>query len=90
MLFMVIEHFKNGDAVPVYSRFLEQGRMLPSGLTYIDSWVDSGFAKSFQLMETDDPALFKKWIEAWDDLVEFEIVEVVRSSDVATAKVTKV
>ena len=26
-LFMVVEKFKNGDAIPVYRRFRERGRM---------------------------------------------------------------
>jgi hypothetical protein len=32
MLFMVIERFKNGDAVAVYRRYRERGRMMPEGL----------------------------------------------------------
>lgn len=85
MLFMVIEHFKNQDAAPVYRRFLERGRMMPEGLKYIDSWVDADFGKCFQLMETDDPQLFEQWVAAWEDLVNFEIVPVVAGRDVAAA-----
>ncbi len=85
MLYMVIERFKNGDPVPVYRRFLERGRMLPEGLTYVDSWVDETFCKCFQLMETDRPALLAKWIDAWEDLVEFETIPVLHSSQVAAA-----
>jgi pimeloyl-ACP methyl ester carboxylesterase len=40
-LYMVIEHFKGGDAVPVYRRFRDRGRLTPEGLTYVSSWVDS-------------------------------------------------
>jgi hypothetical protein len=29
MLYMIIEHFKNRDAVPVYRRFRERGRLAP-------------------------------------------------------------
>ena len=38
MLFMVIERFKNRDAVAVYRRYRERGRMMNEGLKYIDSW----------------------------------------------------
>jgi hypothetical protein len=38
-LFMVVEHFRNSDARPVYRRFKERGRMAPEGLTYVSSWV---------------------------------------------------
>lgn len=51
---MVIENFKNGDAKPVYRRFLEKGRLAPDGLKYVSSWIDEKLEKCFQLMETDD------------------------------------
>jgi hypothetical protein len=39
-LYMVIEHFKGGDAVPIYRRFRDRGRLGPEGLSYVSSWVD--------------------------------------------------
>lgn len=81
MLFMVVEHFKNRDAAPVYRRFQEKGRMMPEGLKYIDSWVETNFDRCFQLMECDDPALFQTWIDNWKDLVDFEVVPVVTSAE---------
>ncbi len=84
MLFIVIEHFKSRAAVAaVYQRFAERGRMLPDGLQYVDSWVETNFDRCFQLMECDDPALFAQWIAHWQDLVEFEIVPVVSSREAA-------
>ena len=83
MLFMVIERFKNRDALAVYRRFREQGRMMPEGLKYIDSWVEENYDRCFQLMETDDPELFKEWTSNWDDLVDFEIVCVLTSKEAA-------
>jgi hypothetical protein len=35
---MVVEHFKNKDAVAVYRRFRDRGRMAPEVLTYLSSW----------------------------------------------------
>ena len=78
---MVIEHFKNRDAKPVYERFAEKGRMMPDGLNYVDSWVEKGFNRCFQLMETDDQALFDAWIAEWDDLMDFEIIPVQMSME---------
>ena len=80
MLFLVIEHFKNQDARTVYERFQENGRMMPEGLRYVDSWVEANFNRCFQLMECDDPLLFQQWIIEWRDLMEFEIVPVVASA----------
>ena len=83
MLFMVIERFKNRDAVAVYRRYREQGRMMPEGLKYVDSWVEPDFGRCFQLMESDDPRLFQQWTAHWQDLVEFEVVPVVTSKEAA-------
>ena len=83
MLFMVIERFKHRDAKAVYRRFREQGRMLPDGLKYIESWTEANFDRCFQLMECDDPQLFVEWMSHWQDLVEFEIVAVVSSKEAA-------
>ena len=85
MLFMVIERFRDGDAAAVYRRFRERGRMAPDGLRYMDSWVERGFDRCFQLMECDDPSLFEQWTARWQDLVEFEIVPVVTSQQAAEA-----
>ncbi|MGI8837066.1 MAG: DUF3303 domain-containing protein [Pyrinomonadaceae bacterium] len=83
MLFMVIERFKNRDAVAIYRRYREQGRMLPEGLRYVDSWVEPNFDRCFQLMECAEPDLFQRWTARWQDLVEFEIVPVVTSKEAA-------
>jgi hypothetical protein len=83
MLFMVIERFRNRDAGAVYRRFREKGRMLPDGLKYVDSWVETNFDRCFQLMECDDVRLFQQWTAHWDDLVDFEIVAVNKSKDAA-------
>ena len=81
MLYMVVEQFKNHDAERVYRRAQEKGRMLPDGLHYISSWVAADFDRCFQLMQTEDPMLFRQWIEKWEDLVEFEVIAVVSSSE---------
>ena len=86
MLFMVIEHFRPGQAPEVYRRFRERGRMAPEGLRYVASWVDMDFKRCFQVMETEDEALLAQWTVNWDDLVDFEIVPV-RTSAAATAAI---
>ncbi len=52
--------------------------MLPDGLCYIDSWLEKDGDRCFQLMETDSPDLFEKWIASWSDLVSFEVIELER------------
>jgi len=85
MLYMIIEHFRNGDALPVYRRFRDQGRLAPDGLRYAGSWVTADFRRCFQVMECDDPKLVAEWTAQWKDLVEFEIVPVITSAEAATA-----
>ena len=83
---MVIEHFRGGDARPVYSRFRERGRLAPEGLTYVASWVTEDLASCYQVMECVDRALLDEWISACSDLVEFEVIPVITSRE-AAAKV---
>jgi hypothetical protein len=80
---MVIETFRQGPA-PVYARAAQHGRMLPPGLTYLDSWIDeNGLERCFQLMEAENPRLFDEWISNWSDLAEFEVVPVIGSAEAA-------
>jgi hypothetical protein len=83
MLYMVIERFKEGTAPEIYRRFREKGRMTPEGLEYISSWIDLGLKTCWQLMQTEDFALFERWIENWKDLINFEIVPVRTSAEAA-------
>lgn len=56
--------------------------MLPPGLLYIDSWIDERtLDRCFQLMETDDPALFDHWFSHWSDLGAIEVVPVITSAE---------
>ena len=71
MLYIVIEHFKNRDAATVYRRFREKGRMMPDGLVYIDSWIETNYDRCFQLMECEQFELFEQWTKNWDDIVDF-------------------
>jgi hypothetical protein len=82
-LYMVIEHFKNGDAAPVYRRFRERGRLAPDGLSYVSSWVDDTLGRCYQLMETDRRALLDEWMANWSDLVDFEVHVVISSAEAA-------
>jgi hypothetical protein len=85
MLFMVVERFRNRDALAVYRRFRERGRMMPDGLEYVGSWIETNYDRCFQLMRCDDPSLFDEWTANWQDLMEFEIVPVAESKEVIAA-----
>jgi hypothetical protein len=80
MLWMIVERFRDGDALPVYRRFREKGRLAPDGLRYVDSWVSDDFTTCYQLMESDDRALLDAWMANWRDLTDFEVVAVMPSA----------
>ena len=84
MLFMVIERFK--DASLVGERFKRQGRMLPEGVQYHASWMEGDGTRCFQIMEAADRELLMTWVYRWDDLVDFEIVPVLKAQDYWSAK----
>lgn len=83
MLYMIVEHFKNQDPLPIYRRFRDRGRLAPEGLQYVSSWVDEQFERCFQLMETSDPQLLDQWISHWSDIVSFEVYPVISSKEAA-------
>jgi hypothetical protein len=81
MLFMVIERFRDSDMLPIYKRLRDEGRSLPEGLKYVDSWVEPNFSRCFQLMECDDLRLFQQWALSWRGSgATLEIVPVVSSA----------
>jgi hypothetical protein len=85
MLFMIVETFRGGDAVPVYRRFRDSGRLAPEGLRYVDSWVTHDLRRCYQVMECDDRALLDEWIGKWTDLVEFDVIPVMTSAEARSA-----
>ena len=80
MLFMIIEHFHDGDPLPVYRRFRDRGRLAPEGLHYVNSWVTPDLAHCYQVMECDDRTLLDEWIANWADLTDFEVIPVLTSA----------
>ena len=82
---MVIETYSTGPEA-VNERFTTRGRMLPDGLEYIDSWIDSeSRSRCYQLMRTDTPELFDEWIAKWTDLVDFEVRPVLTSAQMSAS-----
>ena len=79
--YMVIEHFRNGDPVPVYRRFRDRGRLLPEDLHYVSSWIDEKLERCFQLMETENRRLLDEWIVGWSDIIDFEVYPVISSKE---------
>jgi hypothetical protein len=83
MLYMIVETFRDGDALPVYRRFRDQGRMAPDGLKYVASWVTEELRRCLQIMECDDPALIAEWMARWEDVTDFDVIPVITSEQAA-------
>jgi len=83
MLFMIIEHFRDGDARPVYRRFRDRGRLAPDGLQYVSSWVTTDLKHCYQVMECNDAQLLEVWMSQWRDLTDFECIPVITSAEAA-------
>jgi len=85
MLVMVIERFRGQNAKAVYSRFREQGRLMPDGISFVGSWVTADLGRCFQVMECEDITLLQRWAAEWSDLIEFEILPVAEGKDTGAA-----
>ncbi|MCA8956200.1 MAG: DUF3303 family protein [Planctomycetes bacterium] len=65
--------------------FRAQGRMTPEGVRYVASWVTTDLTRCFQVMECADRGGLDRWLAAWQDLVDFEAIEVLTSEQAAAA-----
>lgn len=81
MRYMVIENFRPGQVGAIYRRLEESGRHMPSGLTYVGSWISDDLTRCYQVMECDEPVLLDEWISHWADLMDFEVVPVISSGE---------
>jgi Protein of unknown function (DUF3303) len=85
MLYMVIETFRGGDALPVYRRYRDRGRLMPDGIKYLGSWITADLRRCFQIMECEDRRVLDQWMANWSDLTAFEVVPVLTSVEAAAA-----
>lgn len=85
MLYMVIEHFRDGDPVPVYRRFRDRGRLMPEGLEYVNSWITEDMTRCYQVMQCDDRRLLDEWMMNWQDVMSAEVIPVITSPEARAA-----
>lgn len=55
--------------------------MLPDGVIYHASWIDPTRARCFQVMEAADESALQPWLDAWSDIVQFDVIPVLASSE---------
>lgn len=88
MLFMIIERFRGHSPDAVGERFRRLGRLMPegTGVEYVASWMSADGSHCYQLMQAPTRAALQPWIDAWSDLVDFEVVPVQTSADFWAAR----
>lgn len=81
MQYMIIERFYPEKLKDMYNRFAENGRMLPQGVSFINSWINESVTTCYQLMEAESPDHLLAWIDQWKDFADFEVVKVISSAE---------
>ena len=78
---MVIEKYKDKEAV--YKRFREKGRMMPEGVSYVNSWVSKDGNLCYQINESKSEELLHQWAANWNDVTDFEFIPVISSQEMS-------
>jgi len=81
MLYIIIEKFHPGKEKQLYERFAQQGRMMPDGVAYINSWINEALTTCYQVMESNSMEKLQEWISYWNDLADFEIIPILSSGE---------
>lgn len=87
MLYMVIEKYKDKEAV--YKRFREKGRMMPEGVSYVNSWVSEDGNTCYQINEAQNEELLYEWASNWNDVTDFEFIPVISSQEMSDKMANK-
>jgi hypothetical protein len=69
----VIDRFKTADPQP------------PDGVTLVGRWHEMASGKGFSLIESDDPVAVARFVNAWADLVDQQLVPVLDDAEVVQA-----
>ena len=81
ILFLVIEKFK--DTKEVYKRVREKGRMMPKGMTYVDSWVSLDGNTCWQINDCENEEQLHEWVSHWKDVCDCECIPVITSHEMS-------
>jgi hypothetical protein len=81
MVYMIIERFHPGKVRMLYERFAEKCRLLPAGVSYINSWIKEDVSICYQVMRSDSVAKINEWVSHWNDLADFEVNPVINSDE---------
>ncbi|HTE90275.1 MAG TPA: DUF3303 family protein [Terriglobales bacterium] len=66
---------KRNEAI---ARFLKTGGQPPKGAKLIGRWTRLDFSQGYDLLESDDPKALTEFALAWNDVMQIEIVPVIK------------
>ena len=70
-----------GNRDVAQARFQETGGLPPDGATMLGRWHRIAGHAGYVLCEADDAVALGKWMQAWTDLLTFEIVPVANDEE---------
>ena len=79
--------YKNKEAV--YKRFREKGRMMPEGVSYVNSWVSEDGNTCYQINEAQNEELLYEWSSNWNDVTDFAFIPVISSQEMSDKMANK-
>ena len=80
MLYIIIEKFHEGKIKELYKRLDNEGRFIPDGVTYVNSWVDEKCEICYQVMESESLEKLQEWMNNWEGFCDWEVVPVLTSA----------
>lgn len=81
MFFMTIFTYEPSNRTEVLRRRMEQGDMVPAGMTVHAEFSAIGGGKVFRIVEVDDEKLALQAVTAWADLGHIEIIPVINTEE---------
>jgi hypothetical protein len=85
---MIIERFYPDKIKAMYNRLDEEGRSLPEGVKYVNSWIDENIETCYQIMESESREKLNEWMDNWEGFCIWEVIPVITSAQ-AREKVLK-
>lgn len=88
MRFILIGTWDPQQQDEVVNKRLENGRLVPKGITILNEWLDASGGRSIWLLEADSARECFKWSLHWSNLCRFEMFPVVEVEDDKATQIT--
>ena len=82
MLFHITYEFGPGERDDAQSRFKNTGGLPPDGVEMLGRWHAAGGLHGFIIAECSDAEAIGHWVQAWTDLLAFDVTPVINDEQV--------